>query len=170
MKKIITIIVLLSFIYTKQANAQPPKDTLLCLKTHIEAKSSTLFQGNKFSVLLDSLKPYKKCFKEYNMPVPYMTGSKIQITVNDIKIYFDSVMEGTNGKGAFHDSVFFANHGKDTFNTHIPWILIKLRTPVLYKFAWYYSAPNGLGSLYWNNSLANLFRNAIVESVIVGEY
>ena len=168
MKKI--IIVILLTLVLNNSKSQSLSDTLQWLKANIENKSAALFSGKKVSVLMDSLKPYKNCFKEYNRPVSYMNGSKIQRTVNDIKIYFDSVMEGTNGKGAFHDSVFFANHGKDTFNTHIPWILIKLRTPVLYKFAWYYSAPNGLGSLYWNNSLANLFRNAIVESVIVGEY
>ena len=35
-----TILVLLSIIYAKEVNAQPPIDTLLWLKANIEAKSS----------------------------------------------------------------------------------------------------------------------------------
>ena len=165
MKKIILISIMYLICY--KSESQPLTDTLQWLKANIENKSSNLFKGKKIGILLDSLKPYKNCLKEYTRPVSYMNGSKIQIVVNDFKIYFDS-LDGV--RGFLYHQDFYATHGKDTLNTHIPWILIKLRTPVLYKFAWYYSDPNGLGSLYWNSSLENLFKNAILESVSVGEY
>ena len=96
---------------------------------------------------------------EYIRPVADYNGSKVQKNIYYINISLDSIRE--TEKEAFHDSIFLKNHGIDTLNTHIPWILIKLRTPVLYKFDWFYSDPKGLGSLYWNIKLENWFKNAI---------
>jgi len=169
MKKIITIIILLSIIYAKEVNAQPPIDTLLWLKTNIEAKSS-FFKGKHFNVLLDSLKGYKKAIKEYSGPtVPGLGLNKVDtLWVDQFDLYFEPLLSTL--KLSLHTNCFFSNHLNDTVNTHIKFIKVKFQNKVLFLLKWWSYDRLGLGSHKWSRRLEVLYSKGIIESVSVGEY
>ena len=169
MKKIITILVLLSFIYTKQANAQPPVDTLPWLKNNIEAKSS-FFKGKHFNVLLDSLKGYKKAINEYSGARNIGLGmNKVDtIWVDQIKIYFEPYIFSFKSK--LHTKLLFNNHFNDTLNTHIKYVKVIFKKPVPFLTKWWSYDNTGLGTIKWNRRLEIFYSKGIIDSVTAGEF
>ena len=117
MKKIIIIIVMLCTFYVNGLRSQTTViDTLQWLKTNIEADSN-VYKGKSLTVLLDSLKGFKKAIAEYSgARMPGLGLNKVDtIWVDQIDLYFEPYL--FSYKSTLHSDCLFANNFNDTVNT-----------------------------------------------------